>query len=281
LTVIVGFVGDACAVMASDSEGTESGHTRFDVEKIWTSGGGLLLGYSGNSAVRDALRRSIDATVGANFAEAELIDRWDARNALIAAVRPVLGQFYSEFISTSQTADEALEGRLLVIGRDAAGHWLLEVDGNCIATFYEDRGLQAVGSGGPAAFVAHGLLRHYQPREQTVNELRLIAYRTIRTCIDGVGGPLGVGGDVHIWSCRQGEGYLRAHSEQLQGLEEGLAKWKTIERESLSVAIGTAPTDGEATQEGVPEALDDDGVEEDGSGDQLLASGPGGSAAST
>jgi 20S proteasome alpha/beta subunit len=258
LTVIVGFVGDSCAVMASDSEGTESGHTRFDVAKIWTSGNSLLLGYSGNSAVRDALRRSIDVTMQANFGEAEVIDRWDARDALVAAVRPVLGQFYSEFISTSRTADEALEGRLLVIGRDGAGHWLLEVDGNCIATFYEERGLQAVGSGGPAAFVAHGLLRHYQPREQTVKELRLIAYRTIRTCIDGLGGPLGVGGEVHIWSCREGEGYVRSTAEQLQDLDEGLAKWKTMERESLSLAVGTAPTEGAAAAEGVPEALDDD-----------------------
>lgn len=253
--------------MASDSEGTESGHTRFDVEKIWTSGRSLLLGYSGNSAVRDALRRNIDATVEANFGEAETIDRWDARNALVAAVRPVLGQFYSEFLSTTVTAEEALEGRLLVVGRDEAGHWLLEVDGHCIATPYEERGLQAVGSGGPAAFVTHGLLRHYQPRAQTVKELRLIAYRTIRTCIDGLGGSFGVGGDVHIWSSQPGDGYLRASSEQLQDLEEGLAKWKTMERESLSVALGTAPAEDVAAEEGVPEALDDEDVADPGEAD--------------
>lgn len=243
--------------MASDSEGTESGHTRFDVEKIWTAGRSLLLGYGGNSAVRDALKRNIDAKVQAEFRDAEAIDRWEARTSLVSAVRPVLGQFYSEFISTTQTADEALEGTLLVIGRDDDGHWLLEVDANCIATFYEERGLQAIGSGGSAAFVAHGLLRHYQPREQTVEELRLIAYRTIRTCIDGLGGQLGVGGEVHLWSCQQGQGYSKANTDLLQSLEEGLAKWKTIERESLSEAVGTAPAEDAAAEEGVPEALDD------------------------
>jgi 20S proteasome alpha/beta subunit len=256
LTVIVGFVGDSCAVMASDSEGTESGHTRFDVEKIWTAGRSLLLGYSGNSAVRDALKRNINAKVQADFPDAEAIDRWDARTSLVSAVRPVLGQFYSEFISTTQTADEALEGTLLVIGHDDAGHWLLEVDAHCIATFYEERGLQAIGSGGSAAFVAHGLLRHYQPREQTIEELRLIAYRTIMTCIDGLAGQLGVGGEVHLWSCESGEGYSKANTKLLQSLEEGLAKWKTIERESLSEAVGTAPVDDSAAEEGVPEALD-------------------------
>lgn len=259
MTVIVGFVGDSCAVMASDSEGTESGHTRFDVEKIWTAGRSLLLGYSGNTAVRDALKRNIEAQVQIDFGEAEQIDRLEARTALVSAVRSVLAQFYNEFISTTQTADEALEGTLLVIGRDAAGHWLLEVDGNCLATFYEERGLQAIGSGGSAAFVAHGLLRHYQPREQTIKELRLIAYRTIKTCIDGLGGQLGVGGDVHLWSCQPGDGYSRASTELLESLEEGLAKWKTIERESLSEVFGAALPEDAAAEEGMPEALDGDG----------------------
>ncbi len=241
--------------MASDSEGTESGHTRFDVEKIWTATGGLLVGYSGNSAVRDAVKQNIEARMLADFGDTEMIERWDARTALVAAVRPVLGQFYTEFISTTQTADEALEGSLLVVGRDSVGHWLLEIDGQCIATFYEERGLQAIGSGGSAAFVAHGLLRHYQPREQTIKELRLIAYRTIRTCIDGLAGQLGVGGDVHLWSCQAGEGYSKAGTELLESLEEGLAKWKTIERESLSEAVGTAPAEDEAAEEGVPGPL--------------------------
>lgn len=249
--------------MASDSEGTESGHTRFDVEKIWTTGRSLLLGYSGNSAVRDALKRSIEAKLQADFGDVDEIDRLDARTALVSAVRPVLEQFYSEFISTIQTAEVALEGALLVIGRDCTGHWLLEIDANCLATFYEDRGLQAIGSGGSAAFVAHGLLRHYQPREQTIEELRLIAYRTITTCIDGLGGQLGVGGEVHLWSCQEGEGYSKANTELLESLEEGLAKWKTIERESLSEAVGTTPVEDAAVEEGVPEALDGDNASQD------------------
>jgi 20S proteasome alpha/beta subunit len=256
LTVIVGFVGDGCAVMASDSEGTESGHTRFDVEKVWTAGSCLLVGYSGNSAVRDALRRSIESTVQGDFGDSEEIDRWQGQTSIVSAVKPVLEQFYNDFIPTTSPVDQVLEGCLLVVGRDGAGHWLLEVDGNCIPTFYEDRGLQAIGSGGSAAFVAHGLLRHYQPDQQTVEELRLIAYRTIKTCIDGLGGNYGVGGEVHLWSCQSGDGYSKAGAELVESLEEGLAKWKTIERESLREVFGAAPADGEEGEEGVPEPLD-------------------------
>ena len=242
--------------MASDSEGTESTHTRFDVEKIWTAPGGLLLGYSGNSAVRDAIKQSIEAKMQTDFGDAQMIGRWDVRTTLVAAIRPVLEQFYSEFISTMHAAEEALKGSLLIIGHDSDGHWLLEIDEHCLATPYEERGLQAIGSGGPAAFVAQGLLRHYQPRDQTIKELRLIAYRTIMTCIDGVAGRLGVGGEVHLWSCQPGEGYSRAGTELLESLEEGLAKWKTIERESLSEAVGTAPVENADAAEGVPAALD-------------------------
>jgi 20S proteasome alpha/beta subunit len=39
VTVVVAFVGNDGAVMASDTERTESVHTRMDVEKIWTVGG--------------------------------------------------------------------------------------------------------------------------------------------------------------------------------------------------------------------------------------------------
>jgi len=254
LTVIVGFVGAECAVMASDSESTESVHTRFDVDKIWTSGN-CLLGYSGSGAIRGALSVSIDSKLKTAFGEdAEEIDRWEARSALAEATKPVLEQFYKEFVPTTQPVDSVLGGTLLVIGRDSSGHWLLEIDSHCTTTFYEDRGLQAIGSGGPAAFIAHGLLRHYQPRDQTMEQLRLIAYRTIKTCIDGLGGAFGVGGQIHLWSCRPGDGYRKAGTELLEDLEEGLTKWITIERESLSEVFGTGVAEAGA-KEGVPEAL--------------------------
>jgi 20S proteasome alpha/beta subunit len=258
LTVIVGFVGAECAVMASDSESTESEHTRFDVEKIWTCGECLLLGYSGSGAIRDALSLSIDGKVKAAFGEdVEEIDRWKARSVLAEATKPVLEQFYKEFVPTTQPVDNVLGGTLLVIGRDSSGHWLLEIDHHCTTTFYEDRGLQAIGSGGSAAFVAQGLLRHYQPRDQTIEQLRLIAYRTIKTCIDGLGGAFGVGGQVHLWSCRPGDGYLKAGTELLEDLEEGLTKWMTIERESLSEVFGGGIAEETDAEEGVPEALAD------------------------
>jgi 20S proteasome alpha/beta subunit len=244
--------------MASDSESTESGHTRFDVEKIWTHGRSLLMGYSGSGAVRAALAESIAVKMDAQFgAGTEEVKRWEARSLLAAAVKPVLTQFYGEFVPTTRPVDAVLAGVLLVIGRDEEGFWLLEVDHNNTTTFYEDRGYQAIGSGGSAAFVAQGLLQHYQPQEQTVEELRLIAYRTVKTCIDGLGGQLGVGGEIHIWSCEPGGGYEKADAGMMSSLGEGLTKWTTIERESLSQVWGGSPA-GEEGAGGIPEPLGED-----------------------
>jgi 20S proteasome alpha/beta subunit len=263
LTVVVGFVGDECAVMASDSEATESGHTRFDEDKIWTHGESLLMGYSGSGAVREALAASIATKMDATFGNAKKVERQQARTHLASAVKPVLTQFYSEFVSTTQVAENALGGTLLVIGRDEDGHWLLEIDHNNTTTFYEERGYQAIGSGGSAAFVAQGLLQHYQPREQTIEELRLIAYRTVKTCIDGLGGRLGVGGETHVWSCAGDGTYEKAGADSMASLGEGLTKWTTIERESLSQVWGTTPTE-DVGAGGMPGPLEAD--EEAGDG---------------
>ena len=241
--------------MASDSEATESGHTRFDVDKIWTHGESLLMGYSGSGAVRSALAVSIAAKVDAAFPGAKEIERQKARTLLASAVKPVLMQFYSEYVSSKQMAEDALGGTLLVIGHDEEGYWLLEIDHTNTTTFYEGRGYQAIGSGGSAAFVAQGLLQHYRPREQTIEELRLIAYRTVKTCIDGLGGGLGVGGEAHIWSCTGDRAYEKAAPELMASLGEGLTKWTTIERESLPQVWGTTPTEDEGAG-GMPGPLE-------------------------
>lgn len=243
--------------MASDSEATESGHTRFDEDKIWTHGASLLMGYSGSGAVREALAISIASKMDATFGDVQEVERQQARTLLASAVKPVLTQFYSEFVSTTQHAESALGGALLVIGRDNEGHWLLEIDHRNTTTFYESRGYQAIGSGGSAAFVAQGLLQHYQPREQTIEELRLIAFRTVKTCIDGLGGPLGVGGETHVWSCEGNGNYEKADPDLMASLKEGLTKWTTIERESLSQVWGATPTEDEGAG-GMPAPLADE-----------------------
>ena len=89
VTVVVAFVGTDGAVMASDSEATESGHTRYDVDKIWLCRG-LLCGYTGNTAVRDRLARAMTEACERTFASDDLHDRYVFADLLQVTAKPVL-----------------------------------------------------------------------------------------------------------------------------------------------------------------------------------------------
>jgi hypothetical protein len=224
--------------MASDTEGTESGHTRMDVDKIWTVGV-LLCGYSGAGSVKQPLEIAIDSKMKATFGDAAETDRWRARSALRQATGPVLREAYEHFVSPDPRmhAGHVLAGALLVIGHDTDGYWILEVDAHNQGTFYEAAGFHTVGSGSPAAYVAHALMKGYEPAGRSLRHLKLVAYRTVETCINTLGGQLGVGGHVDLWASEQGNAFDRASEDECAQIADGVAQWTTLERESLDQVV--------------------------------------------
>ncbi len=244
MTVVVGFVGPDGAVMASDSEATESGGlTRYDVEKIWTCGG-LLMGYTGTGSVRQPLEKSLDGAVTGSFGASAAIDRDQAREILRHETGKVLRAEYSTHVGNVDMygIPEALKGILLVIGRDAQGYWLLEIDWMAQPTFYTDGGFHTVGSGASAAYVAHSLMREYDSAGRATADLKLIAHRTVQNCIDTIGGQLGVGGHVQLWYSEQNGPFSQATQQEIEVVEDGVAQWRGIERESLAqVMLNGAP----------------------------------------
>lgn len=256
MTVVVGFVGANCAVMASDSEATAGGHTRYDVEKIWTAEG-LLMGFSGSWATRDLVAASVGASLEQHFPGADEVPRLEARSLLAQSVGPVLEQVYSEVVPVASDEDpgEIAGGSLLVVGRDSEGAWLAEVDSRCVVTFYDEQGFQAIGSGGPAAHLAHRMMRRFgEGRGRSLAELRLVAYRTVETCIDVLGGAYGVGGKPRLWSCEGTGAFEPVTAEEVTALKDGLEQWKTMEAEALSEVAGEKP----AEPEDMPGAIGDE-----------------------
>ena len=231
MTVVVGFVGIDGAVMASDSEATEGGHTRYDVDKIWTCGG-LLLGYTGDWAVLQPVAAQLSTKIPSTFGEAVEIDRWQGRSALENTVGPVLRHCYANHVGpvNRRGIPQALDGALLVIGRDSDGYWLLELDGQNKPTFLTDNGFHAVGSGSAAAYVARALMSEYEAGDRFVGDLKLIAHRTVQNCIDTIGGPLGVGGHVLLWSSENNSPFVMATEKEIQIIEAGVDQWRAIER---------------------------------------------------
>ncbi|MGI8594536.1 MAG: hypothetical protein ACR2ML_09290 [Solirubrobacteraceae bacterium] len=238
MTVVVAFVGADGAVMASDSEGTESGHTRLDVEKCWPCGG-LMVGLSGATSVRQPLEAVLERRVQAQFGGAAEVDRWEARELIRRVMGEELKRSYGGFVASRQgeTPQLVLGSALIVVGRDSHGYWLLEVDHNASATFYTDHSFHTVGSGSAAAYLAHGLMKHYGPRGRTLEHVKLVAYRTVDTCINVTGGALGVGGYVQLYASKDDGPFERADREETEILADGLDKWTLMERESLDKVV--------------------------------------------
>jgi len=235
--------------MASDSEATESGHTRYDVEKIWTCGS-LLMGYTGATSVKQPLAAVLGQVVANSFGNSSEIDRVQGRETLRPATAQVLHSLYEFHVGArdQHQIPEALKGVLLVVGRDADGYWLLELDYMAQATFYTENGFHTIGSGAAAAYVAHSLMREYDSMGRSAADLRLIAHRTVQTCIDTMGGQWGVGGHVQLWSSERSGPFAKASQQEIEAIENGVEQWRGIERESLNqLRLGGAPP-----PEGVP-----------------------------
>jgi hypothetical protein len=229
--------------MASDSEATESGHTRYEVEKIWTCGG-LLMGYTGTASVRQPLVAQIERGIAGQFGDATEIERWAARAKLRQASKPALVDCYDGHLGPRDQngVPIALAGALLVIGQDRDGYWMIELDQMLQATFYTDPGFHTVGSGAAAAYVSYSLMREYDSAGRSVADLKLIAHRTVQTCIDTMGGQLGVGGHVQLWYPECGGPFVKATQKEIEVIENGVEQWRGIERESLNqVTLAGAP----------------------------------------
>ncbi len=238
MTVVVGFVGPGGAVMASDSEATESEHTRFDVEKIWSCGG-LLMGYTGTNSVKQPLVHALGPIIENEFGPSLEVDRQRARDLLRQTSSQVFQNVYQFHVGTrdGNGIPHALQGALIVIGRDSSGYWILEIDSMAQGTFYTDPGFHSVGSGAAAAYFARSLMRDYDTAERQVADLKLIAHRTVKTCIDTIGGTLGVGGQVQIWTSQDKGPFTKATAREIEVIENGVIAWRTAERESLEQVL--------------------------------------------
>jgi hypothetical protein len=255
MTVIVGFVGPDGAVMASDSEATETDYTKFDMPKLWTSGG-CLFGYSGNTAIKDPLELAMDQALAEAGSD---LSRWDVKAALCPAANGVIKPEYENYLPKLPDGQvpKQLAGKLLVIGKDKDGYWIAELNENVTFTF-ENRGFHAIGSGSIAAQVANGLLVKYESHGRNLWHLNLIAYRTVKTCINVLGGPFGVGGPVQVWKSDESGGFVQLDKGAVERVAEGVEAWMTIERESLDKISGEPDGgDGEKPDtEAIPDPLE-------------------------
>jgi len=252
MTVVVGFVGQDGAVMASDSQASELDQTKYEVQKLWTDGG-LLFGYSGNTAVREPIAAALAKSLSGFDTSA---NRWHVKARLCGTIGPVLRGEYANYVPAPPPGQIPLElaGNLLVLGRDADGYWLLDINHGNVGTFHPERGFHAIGSGSAGAQVSRGLLEHYEPEARTVWHLQLMAYRTIQTCIRFLDAH--VGGAVQLWTMQDGT-CAEVTGDALEDVEHGVEQWTLIQKESLDEVLGAGHVGepGEAEGAELPEDL--------------------------
>lgn len=242
--------------MASDSQGSEEDQTQHEVEKLWEDSG-LLFGYSGTMAVRDPLRLSIEASL--KPFEGKPLTRWEVKELLQKATLPVLKNAYGHFVALHDgEKGQSLAGTMLIIGFDDDGYWLLEINYNNTATFYNETAFHTVGSGSVAAQVARGLMQHYEPKGRGVGHLKLLAFRTVATCIEVLGSGYGVGGKPQVWASENSGPFTKLTDDELAALEGDVGGWVLAERESLDRAFpdpeqpAEPPAEPEAEAEEIP-----------------------------
>lgn len=257
MTVIVGIIARNGAIMAADTEATESGHTRYDVEKIWECQS-LLFGYTGSTVLKQPIERAVTDAITSSFRGRSHIPRLDAQAIIAAAAKNAMMECFVRYAGNVPAAGPLppdLNGALLVMGHDASGYWMVEFDARNMATDYTGNGFHSIGSGSAAAYTAKSLMTDYYSIDSELLDVKLIAHRTVKNCIDSLGGGHGVGGKINLWVINE-SGPAQLTTTELESVTDGVAKWRLIERESLAKV--NAPETQEESAESLPEPFVED-----------------------
>jgi hypothetical protein len=86
--------------------------------------------------------------------------------------------------------------------------------------------------------------------------LKLMAHRTVQTCIDTLSGGMGVSGEVQLWYSTCAESFRQASMEELAVIANGVVDWRGLERESLDRLVLPEPAAVSDKAVPLPEPLD-------------------------
>ncbi len=121
----------------------------------------------------------------------------------------------------------------LILGYANGVPWFLEFAHDGQINWHTDARFYAVGSGGPFATVAHGLLAHYLSEPLSLNDGMKVAYRAIETTCEV--SPGGVGMPVQL-AVVDDSGARVLTEEETLAVGNAVDRWKVLEAETLSMS---------------------------------------------
>jgi 20S proteasome alpha/beta subunit len=253
VTVAIGLVCSDGVLVASDSMGSDI-QTASKVTKVfkldccpivWTAAGSVYV----IEEVKQALK-GIDLANTQTGGPPTVFAKPDPaglRNKLKGTILKTMGTCYSGALASTPLPPGAIApgfiADFLVCGYANATPWLLEFARDGQVNWHTDAGFYALGSGGPFATVAHGLMAHYLATPLSIGQRMKVAYRAIETTCEV--SHSGVGPPVQI-AVVDDAGARILGKEEVDAVGEQVARWKTLEVETLNMTS----EDAQATAEG-------------------------------
>ncbi len=272
MTVAIGLVCKDGVLVASDSMASDpqTAHTVTKIFKldtcpvVWTASGSVYVIEEVGHAL-SGIDKPNAKTGGPPIAFAEP-NLTALRSSLTAAIHRTMRACYESALASTPFPPGAIapnfQTSFLVAGYANSTTWLLEFAEDGQVNWHTKFGFYAIGSGGPFARVAHGLMAHYLSNPLTVEQGARVAYRAIQTTCEV--SPGGVGLPVQI-AVVDGEGTRVLEETEISEIETAVERWKTLEAETLT--MGTE--DAQKTARGDLPSID----EQEPSGPESSASG--------
>ncbi len=163
------------------------------------------------------------------------------RNKLMASIHGAMKKAYESVLSSTPVPPGGIasgfESEFIVCGYANGTPWLLDFGSNGQVNWNTTPGFSAVGSGGPFATVAHGLMAHYVAVPLSLKLSTMVAYRAIETTCEV--SPGGVGLPVQI-AVVDDSGSRVLDDDEVREVGDAVAGWKTLELESLKMSAEDA-----------------------------------------
>jgi 20S proteasome alpha/beta subunit len=253
MTVAIGLVCNDGVLVASDSMAADP-HTAHNVTKVfkldccpvvWTAAGSVYVIEEVENALA-GIDKPNTKTGGPPQAFADPILS-ALRASLKGAIHRAMKASYESALASTPfppggTPQQFLTD-FLVCGYANSTPWLLEFAKDGQINWHTEFGFSAVGSGGPFATVARGLMAHYLATPLSLQQSMKVAYRTIQTTCEV--SPGGVGLPVRI-AVVDNSGARILDEDEVNAIGLLVDRWKTLEADTLSMS----PEDAKATAQG-------------------------------
>ena len=241
MTVAIGLVCKDGVLVAADSMGSDQSiarasrkvNTLEQAPAIWTASGSV---YVMEEVTPELAKVARNPSTGQPLGCLTSPDLPALRAQLKKAVHAGMKGAYQSALGSSPFPAGGIAPSFvtdfLMLGYANDQAWFLEFARDGQVNWHTESGYYAAGSGGPFASVALALMQHYIKTDLTLEDGKLLAYRTIQTTIDVSSG--GVGPPVQIAIC-DGSGAKVLQPDELRAISDSVERWKELEADSLTL----------------------------------------------